>query len=242
MERICVLVHSKYSPKCVKLLEALASSPINLRTTIGLTTMCIDNEAVRKRISASDTLRILTVPTLLIVYKDGGVEKYEGNRLIEWIDETVRTVMTSLQPIHQVLPPQYLPEDTHYDDETENAPESREEYEKAPIQQNRQPKKAQPVKQVKSQTVNRPKKASVKAPVKPTPKPPKKQASIKQTVNIDDLEEVEEEDETENEPIEDIPVEKEKNAAVIKANNLMAAAMAMQKEREPLESTRNNKK
>ena len=89
MDRMCVLLYSKYSPMSTKLMTALSECPIDLETTVGLNTVCIDNQDVRKRLLKNGKIEISVVPCVLIVYRSGGVEKYEGDAAFQWIDESV---------------------------------------------------------------------------------------------------------------------------------------------------------
>jgi hypothetical protein len=90
-----------------KLMTALSSCPIDLSATVGLNTVCIDNQDVRKRLLKNGKIEISVVPCLLIVYRSGGVEKYEGNAAFEWIDEAVSKYSPRVsdplptEPIHQ---------------------------------------------------------------------------------------------------------------------------------------------
>jgi hypothetical protein len=89
MDRLCVLLYSKYSPMSTKLMTALSECPIDLGATVGLNTVCIDNQDVRKRLLKNGKIEISVVPCILIVYRSGGVEKYEGDAAFQWIDEAV---------------------------------------------------------------------------------------------------------------------------------------------------------
>jgi hypothetical protein len=71
------------------LLNALKSCPIDLSISVGLTTVCIDNEGIRSQILTDKKIEIVNVPCVLIVYRTGQVEKYEGSNAFQWIDETV---------------------------------------------------------------------------------------------------------------------------------------------------------
>lgn len=72
-----------------KLMTALSECPIDLGATVGLNTVCIDNQDVRKRLLKNGKIEISVVPCILIVYRSGGVEKYEGDAAFQWIDEAV---------------------------------------------------------------------------------------------------------------------------------------------------------
>jgi len=103
MERLCVLLYSKYSPMSNKLMTALSSCPLDLKMLVGLSTVCVDNEEIRKQILKKDNkIEISSVPCVLIVYNTGGVEKYEGGSAFEWIEETINRYM----PIQSQSEPQ----------------------------------------------------------------------------------------------------------------------------------------
>ena len=73
-----------------KLMTSLSSCPLDLKMLVGLSTVCIDNEEIRKQILKKDNkIEISSVPCVLIVYNTGSVEKYEGGSAFEWIEETI---------------------------------------------------------------------------------------------------------------------------------------------------------
>ncbi len=111
MERLCVLLYSKYSPISNKMMDALTSCPVDLKMLVGLSPVCIDNESIRKQILKPNKIEIITVPCILIVYNTGNVEKYEGGSAFEWIEETVSKYMPPppQQPPQQQPPPQQPP-------------------------------------------------------------------------------------------------------------------------------------
>lgn len=107
MDRLCVLLYSKYSPMSSKLMTALSACPIDLGATVGLNTVCIDNQDIRKRLLKNGKIEISVVPCILIVYRSGGVEKYEGDAAFQWIDEAVSKYSP---PPHQPPPPPPQPQ------------------------------------------------------------------------------------------------------------------------------------
>ena len=109
MERLCVLLYSKYSPISNKMMNALTSCPVDLKMLVGLSPVCIDNESIRKQILKPNKIEIVTVPCILIVYNTGNVEKYEGGSAFEWIEETVSKYMPPPQPPPQQPTPQQPP-------------------------------------------------------------------------------------------------------------------------------------
>lgn len=94
-----------------QLMSALDSSPVNLISSVGLQLVCIDNEEIRDRILTANKISISSVPCILIVYRTGGVEKFEGKEAIQWIEETVRKFMPPppIQPTVQSSPVQEPP-------------------------------------------------------------------------------------------------------------------------------------
>lgn len=88
--QLCVLLYSKYSSLSKQLLGALETSPIDLTAAVGLKSVCIDNEDIREQICRFNKVEVTSVPCVLIIYGSGGVEKYEGNKAFQWIDEIVQ--------------------------------------------------------------------------------------------------------------------------------------------------------
>ena len=98
MDRLCVLLYSKYSPMSSKLMTALSTCPIDLSTTVGIRPVCIDNEDIRRQILKDKKIEINSVPCVLIAYNTGSVEKYEGSNAFQWIEETVSKYMPKPTP------------------------------------------------------------------------------------------------------------------------------------------------
>jgi hypothetical protein len=103
--QLCVLLYSKYSPQCQQLVGAIKTAPVNLMSEIGLTMVCVDNEDIRSKIKTATSVTVESVPTVLIVYNNGGVEKYEGERAFGWIDQTVRNLSPPPPPPPPPTPP-----------------------------------------------------------------------------------------------------------------------------------------
>lgn len=89
MEQFCVLIYSKYSMASNKLLNALQSSPVDLNKVTKLTRLCIDNQDIRKQILHPNKFEITSVPCILVVLQSGEVQRYEGRKAFEWVDELV---------------------------------------------------------------------------------------------------------------------------------------------------------
>lgn len=94
MDKMYVLLYSKYSSNSKRIIDQLENSTIDLSKSIGLQLLCVDNEQLRNRILKSKQIKILSVPCLLILLPDGTVEKYEGQTMFTWFDE----IIISLQP------------------------------------------------------------------------------------------------------------------------------------------------
>ena len=71
-----VLFWSKYSPQCKKLIDLMNQHDANIEKC------CIDNQVMRKRLAADTRIKIKVVPTILSIYDNGIVEKYEGEESI----------------------------------------------------------------------------------------------------------------------------------------------------------------
>ena len=87
MNRI-VILYSKYSHTCKKLMDMVRNTITNFENT-EISNICIDNKDIRKKILKSKTLLVKAVPCILILYPDGGVEKYEGGTAFRWIEEII---------------------------------------------------------------------------------------------------------------------------------------------------------
>jgi hypothetical protein len=88
--KLSVLLYSKYSSLSTTLMNSIEKSGINFTNQFSLQSLCIDNEKVRSRIINDTQLDVSTVPCLLIVFPDGGIEKYDGARVFEWFDGVIR--------------------------------------------------------------------------------------------------------------------------------------------------------
>jgi len=102
---LSILLYSNYSPRSQQLLEALKICPIDLANMARMSSICIDNEQIRNRITKSKNITIDTVPTILLAYNNGTIEKYSGEQAFEWIEQTVQHHLPPPPP-----PPQPQPE------------------------------------------------------------------------------------------------------------------------------------
>lgn len=163
MDRLCVLLYSKYSQMSTKLMTALSACPIDLGATVGLNTVCIDNQDIRKRLLKNGKIEISVVPCILIVYRSGGVEKYEGDAAFQWIDEAVSKYSPPLPP--QALPqaPQQAPQQPqrkkelvkyHVQEECEQEDEEEEEQEEIYIPPPKPSRKTKTAQKIKKETTS----------------------------------------------------------------------------------------
>ena len=88
--QLSVLLYSKYSSLSKSLMNMIQTSGVDFTTKFSLQPLCIDNEEIRARILKNTQLQVTTVPCLLIIFPDGGIEKYDGARVFEWVEGIIR--------------------------------------------------------------------------------------------------------------------------------------------------------
>ena len=99
--RYSILLYSKYSKRCSELLNILTQNNIE---NIFLK-LCIDNEAIRKRIKNNKSIEVNLLPCILNVYDTGVVEKFEDDYAFELVRPMImeiqnfRTLQESQQPV-----------------------------------------------------------------------------------------------------------------------------------------------
>lgn len=174
-----------------KIMSILSSCPVDLGVMVGLNQVCIDNKEIRNQIAKANKIEITTVPCILIVYKEGVVEKYEGEKAFEWIGEIIK----------KVTPPPVTPP------------------------------KTPPIQRIKKKIVEESESEPELEPESPKPQKSKsksrrsKKETTMEELGIEDSEFINEKTEQKAPP----------NQAAIKAKDLMATAMAMQKERDTVD-------
>lgn len=87
--QFCVLLYSKYSVYSKQIIDKLSSCSEDLYSLYRINLLCIDNEDVRERIVKSKSVTINVIPTLLIIYQDGSIEKYEGVTIFNWVENLI---------------------------------------------------------------------------------------------------------------------------------------------------------
>jgi len=217
MDRMCVLLYSKYSPMSTKLMTALSECPIDLEATVGLNTVCIDNQDVRKRLLKNGKIEISVVPCILIVYRSGGVEKYEGDAAFQWIDESVSKYSKRV-PDQESLPVEPTPQPQVHIAPQPQKKEVRNKHPPVIIEQ-----------EYDENDEDEDEDEDEDVEYIPVPQPPRKTKPVrktkKETTSVEDLG---------FEPYEEkeFPVAEDKVKNSIKGNDLLSAAAAMQKERD----------
>ena len=99
--QLSVLLYSKYSSLSKSLINMIQTSGVDFTTKFSLQPLCIDNEEIRARILKNTQLQITTVPCLLIIFPDGGIEKYDGARVFEWVEGIIRQFVPPPPPVRQ---------------------------------------------------------------------------------------------------------------------------------------------
>lgn len=251
-----VLLYSKYSQLCTELLNDLEVAPVNLQIVARLRPICIDNEKVRNQIYKCTNISIVALPCILLVYGHGGVEKYEGETAFEWADQTIRKFMPKPPiPIPPVSPNYQSRIIT--DNTTEYIEESEEESPQVQITKKTVVKKIKPVKQPINTKKNKTRDTKTRdnkvyedvsdseniqlqelPELSDDEEPPKRPpAPIRTGPNTYEFSE--DYNEVENDTVKTSAmtgrVREPASAQSIKNGDLMAAALAMQKEREVVE-------
>ncbi len=134
-----VLLYSKYSQHSKRLTDKIEKAPVNLFRSMGLYTLCIDNESVRNQVVDHTLAQLSVVPAILVVYPDGGVEKFEGEVAFSWVDSEIRSRMA-----YEPEPPSH-PEPVGRQDVQKGFVEHGQPVQQQPVQQ--QPVQQQPVQQ-----------------------------------------------------------------------------------------------
>ena len=93
-----VLIYSKYSPLSKELFDKINKSPISFSY---LQLLCVDNKKIRDRVKENNQLNIRGLPTILLVFPDGRVEKYEGSIAIDWIDQIINNFIEQQPKVNQ---------------------------------------------------------------------------------------------------------------------------------------------
>lgn len=101
--QLSVLLYSKYSPMSKKLTAFMQGSQVDFTRAVSLQTLCIDNKQIRERIQKNEQLDITSVPCILVIFPDGGIEKYDGAHAFEWIEQIITKFTPPPQPVQPLL-------------------------------------------------------------------------------------------------------------------------------------------
>ena len=216
--KFSVLIYSKYSKFSSEIVSQFNQYQNSFVENFNMKLLCIDNELVRKRILNSKKINISFVPSILVIYEDGGVEKYENNDAFIWVNEVIQRI-TTLSKKEQIV-------------EQEDNTENQEEEEIKPKKINKKVlEKKTPQKKIVSNKKNI----------------PKNKTSIEDLEDLDELEELEnleqndndDYDNQENNQFEHQMIEQveSKNAMTAKKNDLLSLAAEMQKSRDSFEKS-----
>ena len=208
--KFSVLLYSKYSKFSTEIVSQVNQYQNVFLENFNMKLLCIDNELVRKRIISSKKINISFVPSILVIYEDGGVEKYENNDAFVWVNEVIQRVLTITKQ------QQAIEQENTAQEENSEIEEEEEEIKPKKVVQKKQIQKKTPLK-----------KKNV----------PKNKTSIEDLEDLDDLEQDEYDEENnqfEHQMIEQV---ESTNAMTAKKNDLLSLAAEMQKSRDSFEKT-----
>lgn len=92
--KFSVLLYSKYSKFSTEIVSQVNQNQNVFVENFNMKLLCIDNDLVRKRILNSKKINISFVPSILVIYEDGGVEKYENNDAFIWVNEVIQRALS----------------------------------------------------------------------------------------------------------------------------------------------------
>lgn len=84
--RFSAILYSKYSQSSKSIIEAAKKLNWDIRQQIKPTPVCVDSKEIRDTILNSTLVQVTVVPTILVAYNDGAVEKYEGEAAFKWVE------------------------------------------------------------------------------------------------------------------------------------------------------------
>lgn len=215
--KFSVLLYSKYSKFSTEIVSQVNQYQNVFLENFNMKLLCIDNELVRKRIISSKKINISFVPSILVIYEDGGVEKYENNDAFVWVNEVIQRVLTITKQQQAIEQENIAQEENSEIDEEEE-----EEIKPKKVVQKTQKQKQKQIQQ--------------KTPLKKK-NVPKNKTSIEDLEDLDDLEQDEYDEENnqfEHQMIEQV---ESTNAMTAKKNDLLSLAAEMQKSRDSFEKT-----
>lgn len=99
--KLCALIYSQHSPACRKLIEHVKSLDYDLPKITGMTLLSADSSEARSKFAKSG---ITSVPTLVVMYFDGTIQRLENEEVYDWI-AAVNAVVRSPAPVEVEEPP-----------------------------------------------------------------------------------------------------------------------------------------
>lgn len=103
-----IVLYSKYSSQCKLILDVYNRASVDY-----IKLLCIDNVDVRTSVLKSQKLNLTTVPCVLLMYRDGSMEKFETGDVASWIKTQLEKYLPQpkvsqieMQPQPQQVQPQ----------------------------------------------------------------------------------------------------------------------------------------
>jgi len=135
-DRYTALLYSKFSPSCKQIFTLLQDANMDLEN-FGISLISIDTPSFRNALKKNNQkLQINVVPTILSIYSDGVVEKFEGIQAYRWIEQLILQynppkAVIKLNKIPE-SPPTQLQEEVDYE-ERQKIPKKKIPRRKTPI-------------------------------------------------------------------------------------------------------------
>ena len=89
MNQISILLYSEYSVNSKRILDII-NNPSVKHIFSNLEKVCVDNELIRKKVLNSKKIQITKVPCILLIYQDGGVDKYDGSNAFTCVEDIIK--------------------------------------------------------------------------------------------------------------------------------------------------------
>jgi len=96
-----IFIYSKFSTSSREIYNVIDNNIQLINSFFNIKIFCIDNENIRKKVLSSKTLEIRIVPTILLIFVTGKIEKFEGEMVFLWLNN----LLSSFKP-KEMPPPQ----------------------------------------------------------------------------------------------------------------------------------------
>ena len=265
--KFTIFLYSKYSENSKRFMNIFKEKVSDdIANNLKFINVCIDNEKIRNSITNSKQISIKVVPCILIIYTDGGAQKYEGPDAFTWLEDIITKINIDIDKEKEILYEKHLIEKEKQEimyekmkleeaillqqqmsiQQQQDYEQEEEEEEEEEEIKNHPPPQPQPKKKIV--------KKIKKLPIKKEVLSKNKKTSIKEleSEENEDTNEEENEDTNQNENVDieenleeifepyenenENENEKSKDALSLKKESLMNAAMAMQKTRDSQDS------